>query len=210
MSHNIEYNTEQEELKISEYGRNVQEYIKIICDMPDKDKRLELATALVKIIAYMNPELRAQEDYEQIIWDHLHIISDFKLDIDSPFPIPEKGSISYKPDAIGYSTNRIRFRFYGRNLQLMVDKAAEMEDGEDKTNFINVIASFMFNSSRNWNNENLTEIVLAEHLGILSKGKLDIDPEKLEISVEKIRSFTKRPSKQKKSKSNKQRYSRNR
>lgn len=185
MSHQIKYNTELEELKISEYGRNVQEYIKLICSIEDKEKRTELANGLVSIISYMNPELKQQEGYEQIIWDHLHIISDLKLDVDSPYPVPSLSEVFAKPDPLGYETNRIRFRFYGRNLQLMVDKAVEMEEGEDRTSFINVIASFMFNSSKNWNDENLSNAGIAEHILTLSKGKLKVEPEELNITEEK-------------------------
>lgn len=185
MSHEIKYNTELDELKISEYGRNVQEYVQLICTMEDKEKRTELANGLVNIISYMNPSSKQQEGYEQIIWDHLHFISNFKLDVDCPYPIPEISEVNAKPDPLGYETNRIRFRFYGRNLQLMVEKAAEMEDGEDKNAFINVIASFMFNSSKNWNDENLKNEVIAEHMSTLSKGKLKVNPEELNITIEK-------------------------
>ena len=211
MDHNITYNTEMEGLKISEYGRIVQEYVKYICAQEDKKKRLDLTNALVRIIAYMNPELKQQEDYEQIIWDHLHIISDFNLNVDSPYPLPDKEEINTRPDAIGYATQRIRFRFYGRNLQRMVDKASQMEDGEDKTNFVNIIASFMHNSSRNWNNEMLTDDVIADHLSTLSKGKIKVDAEELKISVDNQpkRTYNKRSSAKKKSKG-KSRHSRNR
>ena len=186
MSHEIKYNTEQEELKISEYGRNIQEYVQLICKMEDKEKRTKLANGLVSIISFMNPTLKQQVGYEQIIWDHLHIIADFKLDVDCPFPVPELAEVFAKPDPLGYDTNRIRFRFYGRNLQLMVEKAVTMEEGEDKTSFVNIIASFMFNSSRNWNDENLSNDVIADHILTLSKGKLTVVPEELNITIEAI------------------------
>ena len=89
MSHEIKYNTEQEELKISEYGRNIQEYVQLICNIEEKEERTKLAHGLVTIISYMNPTLRQQEGYEQIIWDHLHIISDLKMDVECPYPLPQ-------------------------------------------------------------------------------------------------------------------------
>ena len=186
MSHEIKYNTEQEELKISEYGRNIQEYVQLICNIEEKEERTKLAHGLVTIISYMNPTLKQQEGYEQIIWDHLHIISDLKMDVECPYPLPQLEEVYSKPDPLGYDTNRIRFRFYGRNLQLMVEKSSSMEEGEYKVSFINIIASFMFNSSRNWNDENLTKDVIAEHILTLSKGKLELDPESLNITIEAV------------------------
>lgn len=186
MRHEIKYNTEQEELKISEYGRNIQEYVQLICGMEEKEVRTKLTNGLVSIISFMNPTLKQQEGYEQIIWDHLHIISDLKLDVDCPYPIPQLEEVYSKPDPLGYDTNRIRFRFYGRNLQLMVEKAASMKEGEDRESFINIIASFMFNSSRNWNDENLSKDVITDHILTLSKGKLKLDPESLNITIEAI------------------------
>ncbi len=130
--------------------------------------------------------MKDQIDGKQKLWDHLHIISNFSLDVDSPFPMPSPESIHAKPEKILYNDTMIRFRFYGRNMQLMAIRAAEMEDGDLKNDFINMIASFMFNSCRNWNNENLTKEALAEHLNILSKGKLVINPEDLAITQDQL------------------------
>lgn len=111
----------------------------------------------------------------------MYAIADYDLDVDGPFPKPSKETICQKPGPIPYQDNLIRFRFYGRNVQKMVVAASEMEPGETRSAFINLIASFMLNSCRNWNNEVLSEELIAEHMKILSSGKLVLSPEEITI-----------------------------
>lgn len=175
------YNTQREVLRISEYGRNIQEMVAYMKAIEDKTKRTLLATGVVNVMANLNPHLKEMADYKQKLWDHLYAIADFDLDVDSPYPMPEKEVLHKKPSPIPYQDNMIRFRFYGRNVQNMVLAASEMEEGETRTAFINLIASFMLNSCRNWNNENLSEEIIAEHMRILSSGKLDLSPSDITI-----------------------------
>lgn len=175
------YNTQRENLRISEYGRNVQEMVAHIKTIDDKTKRTLLAAGVVNVMANLNPHLKEMTDYKQKLWDHLYAIADFDLDVDSPYPMPEREVMSKKPEPIPYQDNMIRFRFYGRNVQNMVIAASDMEEDETRTAFINLIASFMLNSCRNWNNENLTEEIIAEHMRILSSGKLNLSPSDITI-----------------------------
>lgn len=175
------YNTQREKLRISEYGRNVQEMVSHIKSVEDKTKRSLLAAGVVNVMANLNPQLKDMADFKQKLWDHLFAIADYDLDVDSPYPVPEKEVMSKKPNPIPYQDNLIRFRFYGRNVQNMVIAASEMEEGETRTAFINLIASFMLNSCRNWNNENLSEEAISEHMRILSAGKLDLSSEDITI-----------------------------
>jgi hypothetical protein len=177
-----DYNTQRQALRISEYGRHIQEYVNHIISLPDKDKRTAMATSLVQVMLTLNPVMKEQADARQKLWDHLHVLSDFKLDVDGPYPPPAPDSLERKPSPIPYNDSLIRFRFYGRNLQLMVLQAAAMEEGEIRQELINTIASFMFNSCRSWNNENLSNEAIAEHMHILSKGALSLDPTQLEVS----------------------------
>lgn len=172
MSLQEDYNTRREHLIISEYGRHIQEYVKHIRSIADKETRTRWAGSVVNIMATLNPELRQQSNYREKLWGHLMQIADYDLDVDCPFPIPPREERERRPESIGYPVSKIKFRFYGRNLQNMVDKVAAMEDGELKQDLVNLIASFMFNSCKSWNNENLSNDVIAEHLSILSKGKL--------------------------------------
>jgi hypothetical protein len=153
----------------------------------DRTKRTKMAEALIGVMEILNPLAKEQADYKQKLWDHLHIIAGFSLDVDCPFPVPEKDTIVKKPEPIPYSSQPIKFRFYGRNLQNMVNKATNIENPEMKNEFLNLLASFMSNSSRNWNNENLTNQQLAEHLKSMSSSKLEINPEALEITLEQRR-----------------------
>ena len=133
-------------------------------------------------MATLNPEVRQQSNYREKLWGHLYQIANYELDVDCPFEIPQMEVRNKKPDSIGYPDSKIKFRFYGRNLQNMVDKVAEMEPGELKQDVVNLIASFMFNSCKSWNNENLSNDVIAEHLNVLSKGKLSIGGGDLVVS----------------------------
>ncbi len=184
MSELFHYNTQAKKLIISEYGRSFQDMVEHMLAIESREKRLKMAEALISVMEVLNPIVKEQADYKQKLWDHLHIISEFRLDVDGPFPIPEKTKIFRKPDRVEYPNQPIKFRFYGRNLQFMVNKATNIENSEMKAEFLNLLASFMTNSSRNWNNENLSNAQLAEHLEVISQQKLKVNPEDLEITLE--------------------------
>lgn len=181
----MEYNTQRPNLLLSEYGRGMQKMVDKVVEVQDRELRSKLSVSLMNVMVNLNPGIKDLDNYQQKLWDHLHIMSDFKLDIDGPFPKPIPELIHQKPEPIPYNNVRIKFRFYGRNLQYMVDRATRVENEEVKQSFINMIASFMTNSSRNWNNENLTPEVITDHLKILSKDRLHLNSEDLNIHVEK-------------------------
>jgi hypothetical protein len=180
----FKYNTQSENLIISEYGRSFQNYVNYVCSVEPKEKRTKMADTLISVMEILNPTVKNQSDYKQKLWDHLHIIANFNLNVDSPFPVPEKTKIHQKPEKIEYSNQPIKFRFYGRNLQMMVNKATALGDEDLQKEFLNLLASFMTNSSKNWNNENLSNSQLADHLEVLSNKKLKVTPEQLEITLE--------------------------
>jgi hypothetical protein len=184
MSDLFQYNTQSKKLIISEYGRSFQDMVEHVLSIADREKRLKMAEALISVMEILNPGVKEQADYKQKLWDHLYIISEFKLDVDGPFPMPEQNKIHQKPDRVEYPSLPIKFRFYGRNLQFMVQKATSLDNQDLKGEFLNLLASFMTNSSRNWNNENLSNQQLAEHLEALSQNKLKVNPEELEITLE--------------------------
>ena len=206
MQEMLEYNTTRPHLYLSEYGRCFQKLVDKITVIEDRELRSKLAVSLMNVMVNLNPTIKELDNYQQKLWDQIHIISQYKLDIDGPYPKPEPEFINQKPDPISYNNVRIKFRFYGRNLQYMVDRATKIENEEIKQRFINMIASFMTNSSRNWNNEYLTPDVIAEHLKILSKDKIHLQSENLNIHVEKdykkIKTFYKQNNKKFKNKNN--------
>jgi hypothetical protein len=187
----LQYNTQRGDMSISEYGRIVHDYVTLICKESDRTKRTKMAFGLVAVLENLTPSVKEQEDYKQKLWDHLFIISDFKLDVDAPYPVPLPEAVSAKPDPIPYPGKPIHYRFYGRNLQKMVEKAVNIEDTSLKQDFLSLLASFMKNSSRSWNSEELSNEIIVEHLRLMSKGKLSISPEDLEIKVDA--SFVRKP-----------------
>ncbi|MCB9251717.1 MAG: DUF4290 domain-containing protein [Flavobacteriales bacterium] len=181
----MEYNTQRPGLILTEYGRSMQKMVDKVTSVPDRELRSRLSMNLINVMINLNPGIKDLDNYKQKLWDHLHIMSGFKLDIDGPFPKPEPEELNRKPETIPYNNVRIKFRFYGRNLQYMVDRAVKVENSEIRQSFINMIASFMTNSSRNWNNENLTPEMITEHLKTLSGNTLKLNSEDLNIHVEK-------------------------
>lgn len=206
-----DYNTQRPEMAIAEYGRHIQDYVDHIKAQPDKAKRTELAHAVITMMATLNPEVKQQANFKEKLWGHLYHIADFQLDVDCPYEIPTREDLMQKPKAIGYPDSVIKFRFYGRNLQNMVDQAAEMEDPELRQNLVNLIASFMYNSCKSWNNENLSNETIAEHLKTLSKGKLNIAGEELVVSQDNSpqKKFFKKTNNNNRNNNNKNKFNRN-
>ena len=188
-----DYNTQREPLNISEYGRIIQDYVTHLQTLPSKDERTRWVSGLVEVMTTLNPNLKQQTDYEKVLWGYVHQISGFRLDVDAPFPLPTKEEKAEKPGQIGYFDSVIRFRFYGRNLQNMIEEAASIEDEELRQDLVDLIASFMYNSCKIWNNENLSNEVIAEHMKILSKGKLSPSAEELTVSADASKNFTPKP-----------------
>jgi len=170
----MEYYTQLEKLIIPEYGRNIQMMIEYIVNLPDREKRNRMAHALVNIMAQLHPEMREVGDVKRKLWDHLYIMSDFKLDVDSPFPAPSPQTLLDKPQQLSYPYKDIKFRHYGKNLELLIEKAILMEDGPAKNAFIKVIANHMKKSYLTWNRDSVSDEVIGQHLNFLSEGKLTL------------------------------------
>jgi hypothetical protein len=167
-----EYNTDRDNMLISEYGRNVQRMVQVAVNEPNREKRQKLAHGLITLMGNLNPQLRDMDDYKHKLWDHLFVISNFQLDVDSPYPIPTREMVFAKPKVMSYPQQKIKFRFYGKNIENMIEKAAEMEDGPIKSGFINMIGSFMKQSCRSWNEEMLQDEEILAHLELLSGGRI--------------------------------------
>ena len=183
----LSYNTQLEKIALTEYGRGVQEMVEHLKLEKDRDKRNILAHTVLKVMVNLNPEIKNQTNYEQTVWDHMHEIANFELDIDNEYPAPEPTAKAEKPEHLGYKDVLSKYRYYGRNLIDMIDGAKDLEDGELKSMYINYIASFMVNSSKNWNEEDLTPTQVVQHLADLSEGKLQIAADSLDIHIETIR-----------------------
>ncbi len=170
----MEYNTTRELIPITEYGRNIKKMIDYTVGIEDREKRNRMAKAIVNVMSLMNPGMRDNYEHKHKLWDHLFILSDFKLDIDAPFPIPVNIGVNHKPEKIAYPSYNIAFKHYGNNIERIIKKAIEMEDGEPKTALILVIANQLKKSYLNWNRDSVTDEVIADHLELMSHGKLKL------------------------------------
>ncbi len=135
----MDYNTSRNKLLIPEYGRNVQKLVELAISLEDKTERTQLAHYIVQIMLNFNNGAHNIES-EQKVWDHLFIISDFQLDVDAPYPMPDKNKIARKPNRVPYSDKSIRQKTYGRNMEAIIHEAIKFEEGEEKDALIRLIA----------------------------------------------------------------------
>jgi len=168
----MEYNTSLPHLIIPEYGRNVQKMVHSIIEIEDREKRNHQAKAIIEVMGNLNPHLRDVPDFKHKLWDHLFIMSDFTLDVDSPYGKPSKESFDEKPEKVPYSDNNIKLRYYGKILPQIIDRAIELEDGEHKDIMVFCIANHMKKSYLTWNKSTVEDEAILKHLDQLSAGKL--------------------------------------
>jgi hypothetical protein len=201
---NLEYNTERSKLIIPEYGRHLHKMIDQALSCNDRNERNNIAKAIIGVMGNLNPHLRDVPDFQHKLWDQLFIMSDFKLDVDSPYPLPSKEEFSQRPDKLNYPQNFPKYRFYGNNIKRMIDVAIDWEEGEMKKQLIYVIANHMKKCFLNWNKDTVEDDVIFGHLLELSEGKLILDSSSKPLSEShnliKLtnKKFTKHPSKHKK------------
>ena len=180
----LNYNTQRSKILLTEYGRGIQEMILQLKTEEDREKRNRMARTIFKVMVTLNPTIKEQDNYEKTVWDHMHEIADFDLDIDTDFPKPEPDAKQEAPEHLGYKGVLSKYRFYGRNLIEMIDGAKDLEEGELRSLYVNYIASFMVNSSKNWNDEDLTPDQVVQHMADLSNGKLQIDPNSIDLHLD--------------------------
>jgi len=172
--HHLEYNAERSHLIIPEYGRHLQKLIDQATQIEDREERNKAAKYIIQVMGSLNPHLRDVLDFQHKLWDQLFIMSDFKLDVDSPYPIPTKDVIFLKPERLAYPQKNPKYRFYGNNIKYMINVANSWEDGEMKNALVKVIANHMKKSYLSWNKDTVTDVVIFEHLYELSDGKLNL------------------------------------
>jgi hypothetical protein len=172
---NLEYNTQRGLIAISEYGRNVQKMVAMALEIEDREKRNKAAQNIVNVMALLNPQVREVADYKHKLWDHLYIISDFKLDVDSPFPPPEKAAIKAKPKPLAYPKSDIRYKYYGKVMEDMIRKIGALEEGPAKEQITQNLANFMKMSYLTWNKDTVDDSTIFKHLEELSESKLKVN-----------------------------------
>ena len=168
----MEYNTSLSKLIIPEYGRNVQKMVHSIIAIEDREKRNHQAKSIIEVMGNLNPHLRDVPDFKHKLWDHLFIMSDFHLDVDSPYDRPSKESFEEKPEMLKYSDNNIKFRHYGKILPLIIKRIIDLDEGEYKDFLVFTIANHMKKSYLTWNKANVEDEVILKHLSQMSDDKL--------------------------------------
>lgn len=164
----FDYNSTRPKLILAEYGRNVQNMVDYICSLPTKEERNKYAQVVIDMMGVLNPHLRDVADFKHKLWDHLHIISDFKIDVDSPYPIPDRGEIHHKPELLSYPQHRIRFKHYGYTVERMIEKAVAMPNADNRHKMAISIANFMKMAYVTWNKDFVQDDHIIQDLAELS------------------------------------------
>lgn len=172
---NFDYNTTRSELILAEYGRNVQNMVKYIITLPTKEERNKYAQAVIDLMGFLNPHLRDVADFKHKLWDHLHIISNYQIDVDSPYPKPVPEAKEFKPDHIGYPQQRIKYKHYGKTVEKLIANAIAEENPERKAGMVQGIANFMKMAYVQWNKDNVADEVILKNLSELSGGALTLE-----------------------------------
>ncbi|RAJ10438.1 uncharacterized protein DUF4290 [Chitinophaga skermanii] len=168
----MEYNTTRNHLIMREYGRNIQKMIEYLLSITDRDQRQRNAIALIELMGTLNPHLRNVEDFRHKLWDHLFLISDFKLDVESPYPIPTRETLRNKPEPLPYPKKYPHFRHIGKNLEMVIEKALHEENPEKKEGFTQCIGNYMKLAYSNWHKESVHDDAIKSELSTLTGGEL--------------------------------------
>lgn len=174
MTNALEYNSERSKLIIPEYGRHLQKMVEHTVAIEDDQERNKVANSIIAVMGNMNPHLRDVPDFQHKLWDQLFIISDFKLNVESPFPKPTREMLAERPEMLEYPENNPKYRFYGNNIKRMIDAAKDYEEGDFKEALVLTIANHMKKSYLNWNRDSVDDEVIFNHLKELSNGKITV------------------------------------
>jgi hypothetical protein len=171
----MEYNTSLSKLIIPEYGRNVQKMVHSIIEIEDREKRNHQAKSIIEVMGNLNPHLRDVPDFKHKLWDHLFIMSEFNLDVDSPYEKPSKETFEEKPQPLKYSDNDIKLRHYGKILPLIIKRTVDLEAGEYKDLLVFTIANHMKKCYLTWNKSTVEDEVIMKHLSQMSEDQLKLN-----------------------------------
>ena len=203
----MEYNTTREKLILPEYGRNVQNMISHAMEVKDKEERNNAAQAIIEVMGQLNPHLRDVDDYRHKLWTHLFVMSDFKLDVDSPYEIPKEEVLNEKPELMHYPKGKIKYGHYGKYTQDMLTSSADINNEEAKEFFTMAMGNFMKKQYLVHNNGAVENHVIADHLNELSNGDLSIEnPDDLVSTNNLLRTMGLNKKHSKSNKSNKSNY----
>jgi phage baseplate assembly protein W len=175
MTFELEYNSERSKMAIPEYGRHIQKLVDHCVKLEDREERNEMAQAIIEVMGNLQPHLRDIPDFKHKLWDQLFIISNYELDVDAPYKITSQVVLERKPEKLPYPKVSSKYRYYGHNMQTMIDIAISWEEGEMKDKLVRAIANHMKKCYLLWNKDNVTDEIIKNHLEDLSDQKLTIN-----------------------------------
>lgn len=168
-----EYNTSRGPLSMREYGRHIQKMVEYAMTIEDRQKRQEQARCVIELMGFLNPHLRNVEDFRHMLWDHLFFISDFKLDVDSPYPIPQKETYKLKPEPMKYPRRYPKYSHLGKNLEIIINKALLEENPEKRDGFAHAIAYYMKLCYSTWHKELVHDDAIRNEMNTITGGQLE-------------------------------------
>ena len=168
----MEYNTTRNYLIMREYGRHIQKMIEYVLTIEDREVRQRNAYAVIELMGFLNPHLKNVEDFRHKLWDHLFLISDFKLDVESPYPIPTRETLKARPDPLPYPKRYPKFSHLGKNLELIINKALKEDNPEKRQGFANAVAYYMKLAYNNWHKETVHDDAIQSELTNITEGQL--------------------------------------
>ena len=169
----MEYNTTRTHLIMKEYGRHIQKMVDYLLTIEDPEKRQKNAMSLIELMGFLNPHLKNVEDFRHKLWDHLFLISDFKLDVESPYPIPTRETLKAKPARLAYPKRYPRYSHLGKNLEVVINKALKEENPDKRLGFANAVAYYMKLAYNNWHKELVHDDAIQQELSAITEGQLD-------------------------------------
>ncbi|MCF8335234.1 MAG: DUF4290 domain-containing protein [Bacteroidales bacterium] len=178
----MEYNTSRKQLILPEYGRNIQKLVEYCKTIKDKEKRNKMAQAIIDIMGNMYPHFRDIADFKHKLWDHLQMMAEYELDIDSPYEAPPKETFRSEPDPVPYNNKEIKYKHYGKVIERLIQKASEFEEGEEKNALIETIGNQMKKNYLIWNKDTVSDEQIFKDMEELSGGKIKVDREKVKLT----------------------------
>jgi hypothetical protein len=185
MEFELEYNSGRSLMIIPEYGRHIQKLVNHCVALETKEERNTMAKAIVDVMGNLQPHLRDVPDFKHKLWDQLFIMSGFDLDADSPYDRPSKEELQEKPEGLPYPKSASRYRYYGNNIQTMINVALSWEEGEKRDALVFTIANHMKKCYLNWNKDTVDDAVIFKHLLDLSDRKIDLTNSEEKLSESK-------------------------
>jgi hypothetical protein len=187
------YNSQRPRLILREYGRNIQTLIDTAIAIKNPEERQKVVQDIIDLMGSINPSLRNVDDFRHKLWDHLFMMSDFKLEADSPYPIPERETLQRKNVHLPYPKTNIQFRHYGKFVEALIKKAKNIDDPEKKQAFTDIIGNYMKLVYQNWNRDNVTDDAIQNDIKFLSGGELSLDADS---NIDSLSKSSKRPQQQ--------------